>query len=435
MRGYLSLFSILIFIATFLGGGFYLKSHGVEDAFYVISPTVAIIPALIWGLLVSQGRFSEKINHLISGMADPMLLSMCLIFILAGAFGVVTQAVGCIDDLVSFLLNFLPTNALLPGLFILSALVSFAMGSSMGVVAAITPIGLGFSQETGLSLPLCLGIVVGGAMFGDNLSLISDTSIAATQTQKTTPQKKFKLNAPIAVIAAAIYVVWVYVDQPQATMTVSPEFSVLKLLPYGVVILLAILGMNVFGVLGIGIFIAGLVGIFDHSDYSLLTFTQDIYKGFSSMNEIMVLSLLVGGLIGLVKSQGGLDSILKIIQKRISGHRHSGAYVEVVICLLICFVTAAVANNVISVLLVGPIAKQLISKYNVKAVHSATWLSVFSCCIQGVLPYGAQVLLASRLGHVSPLEVTSNVGYCIVLAIVGLLFLMLSARFSLSRKP
>ena len=430
MRSYLSLLSIPLFIFTFLGSGLYLQCHNVADAFYAISPTVAIIPALIWTLFVAKGTTDKKIQHVISGMGDPTLLSMCIIFILAGAFGVVTQAIGCIDDLVNVILTVLPSHALLPGLFVLSASVSFSMGSSMGVVAAVSPLSIGLAEEVGLPLPLCLGIVVGGAMFGDNLSLISDTTLAATQTQKSTPHKKFKINAPIALSAALLYLLWIYWIQPDASFTTSSSVNFLKLLPYGCIIFLSLTGMNVFGVLSLGILIAGLIGIFDQSDYSLLTFTQDIYKGFSSMNEIMVLSLLVGGLIGLIKSQGGLEKILMFVEKTLSRGKHSHVYIELSIAVLIILITAAIANNVISVLLVGPIAQKLTQKYHGNVDRSATWLSLFSCSVQGVLPYGAQILLASRLGKVSPLEVSLHATYGLILGGIGLLFLLLTPHLA-----
>jgi len=425
VRSYLMLFSIAIFIILFLGGGLYLSASGVPNAFYQISPSVAILPALIWALLMARGPFEKRLKHIFQGMSNQTLLTMCMIYIFAGAFGVVTQAVGCIDDLVHFIMTLLPSKALLPSLFILSASIGFAMGSSMGVVAAVSPIGIGLAQSTGTDISLTLGIVIGGAMFGDNLSLISDTTLAAVHTQKTTAQKKFASNAPIALVAAALYLGLVVVFQPTVSAPFSTDFHTIKLIPYLAVIVFALSGMNVFLVLGLGTIVAGLIGIIEPSDYTLLQFTQDIYRGFASMNEIMVLSLLLGGLMGLIQSQGGFAPLLQRLEKINTGQKHTQVYISLSIVIIISLITAAVANNVISILIIGVIVEKMAKKSGLSAARSATLLSVFSCVVQGVLPHGAQVLLASRLGQVSPLDVIGHVGYCYVLAGVGIMVIAL----------
>ena len=428
LKPYLLLLAIPLFIVAFLGAGLYLSAQGVSNAFYQISPAVAIIPALIWALLFASGPFATRLQQVLTGMGNQTLLAMCMIYIFAGAFGVVTLAVGCIDDLINFIMSLLPAQALLPSLFILSASIGFAMGSSMGVVAAVTPIGIGLANATGTDIPLVLGIVIGGAMFGDNLSMISDTTLAATQTQKAKVRQKFILNAPIAFVAAVLYLIMLSTFQPTTAPVPSIDYHAIKLIPYLAVIVFALAGMNVFLVLGLGTLVAGIIGIVEPSDYTLIQFTQDIYRGFASMNEIMVLSLLLGGLVGLIQSQGGFMPILNSLNKINAEKKHTRTYIALSIALVISIVTAAVANNVISILIIGTIVEKMAKKSGISQARSATLLSIFSCAVQGLLPHGAQVLLASRLSQVSPLDVISHVGYCYILAGVGLIHILIHSR-------
>lgn len=421
----LSLLPIAIFLMLFLGSGIYFYMMGGEYAFYQVSPSVAILPAIIVGILLGSGKVTEKIASVVKGMGNSDIITMCLIFLLAGAFGVVTKAIGCVDDLVFFTLTWLPPSALLPGLFILAAFISLAVGSSMGVVAAVTPIALGFVNEAGLPLPLTIGTVIGGAMFGDNLSMISDTTIAAVQSQKADLLKKFKLNAMIASAAGAMVIVVLFFVGSSSFIPVEKTYSFLKILPYLVIILLALTGMNVFSVLIIGLISAGIVGISDSSEYNLITFTQDIYKGYSSMNEIMVLSLLVGGMSGLMKAQGAIDYIIDKVNRFLHRHKQNPRKAEATIAALVSFNDICIANNTIAVLLTGDIARKIAKENHIPSYRTATWLSTFSCVFQGILPYSAQILLASSIANISPLRVVPEVYYCYILFFVAIGFMFL----------
>ena len=422
----LSLTPILIFLSIFLGSGIYFTVQEVPNAFYQISPAVAILPALIMGVVLAKGPLNEKIDTLVDGMRHKDILMMCLIFLLAGAFGVVTKGIGCVDDLVYFVLHFLPKSALLPGLFLLAAFISLAVGSSMGVVAAITPISLGFVEEVHLSLPLTLGTVIGGAMFGDNLSMISDTTIAAVHSQKADMLKKFKLNALLAGIAGALTIALLIMTFTPKEITALPQkaYSTLKLLPYGLIILLALLRVNVFIVLTLGIIAAGVIGILDRSEYDLITFTQNIYSGFSSMHEIMVLSLLVGAMSGLMQQQGGLDYIAHTMNQLINQGKRAPQKAEFAIAGMVALKDVCIANNTIAIILTGPIARKIAQKNHVAPERTACWLSIFSCVVQGVLPYSAQILLAASLAKTNPLSLVGHVYYCYILGAVTLLYML-----------
>lgn len=416
----LALSPLLVFLFLFFGAGLYFTFHGDEMGFYRLHAPVAMLPAIVLALLMGRNMARKPIDTFLQGMGEPNIMLMCLIFFLAGAFAKVTQAIGGIDAAVYLGVSALPIELLLPGLFVAAALISLSMGTSMGTIAAVAPIALGIAEASALSLPLTLGTVVGGAMFGDNLSFISDTTIAATRTQGAEMRDKFKENFWIALPAALLTIVvllFMPIAEQSATLQESP---LLMASPYLIVLVLAIMGLNVLTALLIGIALSGALGMFAVNDYTWVVFVDDIWQGFIPMMEITLLSILVGGLAALMREQGGLAWLIQTIT-RLSGNNAGRRTGETGIAALGALTNVFVANNTVSILLAGPVAKNLADNYQISPKRSASLLDIFSCVIQGLLPYGAQILLAASLASISPLAIAGNTYYCWVLAVIALL--------------
>jgi Na+/H+ antiporter NhaC len=298
----------------------------------------------------------------------------------------------------------------------------------MGTIAAVAPIAVGVAEATDLSLLLAIGTVVGGAMFGDNLSIISDTTIAATRTQGCEMKDKFRLNFKIALPAALLTLVWLYIQGSSAQVEAPGEYELLRVLPYLTVLVLALSGLNVMVVLFVGILLAGGVGLFAMDGYSIAQWSKDIYAGYTGMQEILILSLLIGGLGALMKSQGGLiwlSSMIDRLSRQSSDpkkHRRSG---EVSISAAVALTNICTANNTVSIIISGGLARDIAERYGVDPRRSASLMDIFSCVVQGMLPYGAQVLLAGSIAGLSPLLLAGNIHYCWVLAGAGLVSIML----------
>jgi len=353
---------------------------------------------------------------------------MILIYLLAGAFASVAKSVGGVDATVNFGLSIVPPSLLLPGLFVITAFVATSMGTSMGTIAAIAPIAIGVSEAADLPLLLTVGTVIGGAMFGDNLSIISDTTIAATRTQGCDMRDKFRMNFKIALPAACITLVWLFFQSSHAQITDIKEYELIRVLPYVVVLGLAVAGVNVILVLFSGIVLAGLIGLTMQADYSVASWSSDIYAGYTGMQEILILSLFIGGLGALMKSQGGLNWLVTYIERIAStfgakeGSTRAG---ELSISASVALTNLCTANNTISILINGSVAKDIAERYKVDPKRSASLLDIFSCVVQGILPYGAQILLASSLAKVSPLELVGYVQYSWLLAVAALLSIVI----------
>jgi Na+/H+ antiporter NhaC len=292
----LALLPLGLFLALFIGSGLYYQSAGVDFAFYQISAPVAILPAIVLALILQKGRLNERIETFVSGVGEHTIITMALIFLLAGAFASVAKAVGGVDATVNFGLSIIPPQFVLPGLFVITAFIATSMGTSMGTIAAVAPIAVGVAEATDLSLLLTIGTVVGGAMFGDNLSIISDTTIAATRTQGCEMKDKFRLNFKIALPAALLTLIWLYIQGSSASVEAPGEYELLRVLPYLAVLVLALSGLNVMAVLFVGILLAGGVGLFATEGYSVAQWSKDIYAGYTGMQEILILSLLIAGL-------------------------------------------------------------------------------------------------------------------------------------------
>ncbi|MEF1290207.1 Na+/H+ antiporter NhaC family protein [Vibrio sp. M260118] len=414
-----ALLPLMLFLTLFIGVGSYLTLQGVEFAFYQLPAPVAALPAIILAILLSKEKLNKAIEQFIRGVGHGDIIAMCIIYLLAGAFASVAKATGGVDATVNLGLSFLPPSLILPGMFLIAAFIATAMGTSMGTIAALAPVALGIADTTGIDHAVAAGAVLSGAMFGDNLSIISDTTIAATRSQGCEMRDKFKENISIALPAAIVSLALFGWLSAPSEMPTTTDIEWLKVLPYLTILILAVSGLNVFAVLTIGILLAGFVGLFTTPDYSATQYSQDIYSGFGNMQEIFLLSMLIGGLSALMKHQGGLvwitQSLGKVLQ---SSSRKSG---EIGIALLVSLVNCCTANNTVAILVSGSIARELAEKHDICAKRSASLLDIYSCVIQGMLPYGAQVLLAGSILKLSPLEVTTHSYYCFALAIAALI--------------
>ena len=397
-----ALLPLLLFLLIFLGSGIYYTAIGTDFAFYQIKAPVAILPAIILAVLLARDTLNRTLEAFVAGVGDSNIITMALVFLLAGAFATVTEAIGGVSATVNMGLSFIPTSMVLPGLFLIGAFISTAMGTSMGTIGALAPVALGFAQATGLPIPLAMGAIIGGAMAGDNLSIISDTTIAATRTQGVSMRDKFKLNLVIA-------------------LPVVADYQLLLVLPYIAVLVLALSGLNVLAVLMAGIVLSGLTGLFIADEYSLASWGGDIYRGFEGMLEIMVLSMFIGGLSAIMKREGGLDWVRERIQ-RIAGAvgKTSKRAGEAAIAALVSVTNLFVANNTVAIIISGSVARELAEDYAVDRRRSASLLDIFSCVIQGLIPYGAQILLAGSLASISPLALVGQVYYCWLLAAVAI---------------
>ncbi len=316
---------------------------------------------------------------------------------------------------------------ILPSIFLISAFIATAMGTSMGTIAAVAPVALGIAESADMSLALTAGVVLSGAMFGDNLSIISDTTIAATRSQGCEMKDKFRENVRIAIPAAVIAIV-IFAFHSTATQVPTTEaVEWVKVLPYIVILILAVSGLNVFVVLTVGILMAGSISLSFVDGYSLATFSQDIYAGFSGMQEIFLLSMLIGGLSELMRRQGGLAFLTRMISTFIRSvssnnpQKTTGRASELGIAALVSMVNACTANNTVAIIVSGGIARELAEENRVSARRSASLLDIFSCVVQGVLPYGAQVLLLGSVFGLSPLAIVSNSYYCFALAAMAII--------------
>ncbi|WP_010446222.1 Na+/H+ antiporter NhaC family protein [Vibrio rotiferianus] len=422
----IALLPLVLFLALFIGVGTYLSLQGVDFAFYQLPAPIAVLPAIILALILSKDKLNRSIEHFMRGVGHQDIIAMCMIYLLAGAFAAVAKASGGVDATVNLGLSAIPTSMILPGIFLISAFIATAMGTSMGTIAAVAPVALGIAQSAGMSLPLTAGVVLSGAMFGDNLSIISDTTIAATRSQGCEMKDKFKENIRIALPAALVALVIFAFNSTATQVPETGPIEWLKVLPYVTILILAVSGMNVFVVLTIGIVLAGGVSLSSIDNYGLTNFAQDVYSGFGNMQEIFLLSMLIGGLSELMRRQGGLAFLTNLVSGiiRTFGSSHSkeanGRASELGIAGLVSMVNTCTANNTVAIIVSGSVARQLAEENNVSPRRSASLLDIFSCVIQGVLPYGAQVLLLGSVFNLSPLEVVANSYYCFVLAIAAI---------------
>lgn len=417
---------ILLFISVFLGSGLYFSLQGAKNAFYQVSPLLAILPAIILGWILRKDTTEKRFQAFLKGMQHQDIMTMCLIFLLAGAFSEITNNIGSMDALVALTLALIPPQFLMIGLFLVASFISTSIGTSMGTVAALAPIAFGICTEAGLSVAIGMGTIVSGAMMGDNLSIISDSTIAAVMSQKANIKARFKLNAKIAFIASLITIVILLFGKTGSTSTQAAAISLPSLWlisPYVLLILLASAGINVFIALMGSIFLASILGLCFSSGYTMLSLSTSLTNGFLSMHEIMLLSLLIGGLSGLASK--GPQLLAHRILYLISSWKGGQKTAQLCIGKTVALFDLLLANNTIAIIFSGEIARKISKKYRIPPHYSAAWLDIFSCVFQGVIPYGAQILLASAVAGISPLSITPHVYYCYVLGIVSTVYILI----------
>lgn len=419
-----ALLPFIVFVLVYLATGIILNAMGVEMAFYQVAAPVCILPAIILAFIMFEGSIDEKFNDFVRGCGDENIIIMCLIYILAGAFATVSKASGGVDSVVNFALSLIPLQYITAGIFLISCFISISTGTSVGTISAVGPIAVGVATKGNLSLPLVLGALVGGAMFGDNLSVISDTTIAATRTQNVGMKDKFRANIKIAIPAAVItFIVLLIVGKPEGKVVLDDlNYKLILIIPYLFVLISALAGMNVFLVLTSGIILSGIIGIFT-GGLTMMTFAQKIFDGFSGMFEIFLLSLLTGGLSYMVSSNGGIEWLVQKIRSFAKDVKSA----EISIALLTLLTDAATANNTVAIIIDGPVAKEISRDFKVDPRRSASFLDTFSCVMQGIIPYGAQILIAAGLTKelgalaVSPVQIIPFLWYQALLAVFAIL--------------
>ena len=412
----MALTPVVVLLAVYLSGAL------LAGDFYRVSIAVAFVVAAIYGLIIMRGyNLQERVGIFSRGAANPDIMYMIWIFCLAGIFASSAKAMGAVDATVALTLNIVPTNFLPAGIFIAACFISMAIGTSVGTIVALTPVVTVMAPQVGCSTAWLVAIVVGGAFFGDNLSFISDTTIAATQSQGCKMKDKFKTNFAI-VLPAAIATLCIYLFGNQATEYALVEQSVewFKAIPYLVVIILALVGVNVLVVLIVGTIIANLMALID-GDFELLTIFTAAGEGLNSMCELILVTLLAGGVMAIVRELGGFDYLIDKMTKKVSSRR--GA--EAVIALLTAVTNFCTANNTISILTVGPIARDLSTRYGVPARKSASLMDTISCFVQGFLPYGAQLLMAAGLAAISPMEIVLHLYYPFLIFIMSVVSIII----------
>ena len=384
---------------------------------------IFIIVSIV-AILLSRGmKFRERITEFSKGAGQKDLLLMVWIFVLAGAFAASAKAMGAVDATVNLTLQLLPTNFLLAGLFISACVVSLCMGTSVGTIVAFMPIAASLADKTEMSLPLMAAAIVGGAFFGDNLSFISDTTIVATQSQGCKQSDKFKYNfflvLPVAILVCIIYLLM----GSGADEVTAGNVMWWKIIPYAAVLVSAAMGMNVMLVLLMGNVLTGIVGIADGS-YTFMEWTASLTAGIMDMSELILISMMAGGIFALITKQGVMERFMRLVSIKI--HTKRGA--ELSICLLVGVVNALTANNTVAILSVGDIAKQIATRFGIDPRRSASLLDTTSCAVQGLLPYGAQLLMASSLAGISALSIIPYLYYPMLIGLITLLSIIVLGR-------
>ena len=412
-----ALIPLLLFVLLFLGVGI------ISGDFTTMPLNVAITITVIVALLMNRKEtFAKKVEVFTKGAGHSNIILMMLIFILAGAFSTTAEKMGGVSSTVNLGLSLIPQNLIIVGLFIICMFVSISMGTSVGTVAAIAPVGFGFAQATDVPAALAMATVVGGAMFGDNLSMISDTTIAAVRTQKTKMSDKFKVNFKIVLPGAIITIIILFflTNGISIDHTKNYDYNLIKVIPYLLVLILALVGINVIIVLIGGTVLAGIIGLIDGS-FGWNGLLNAISKGIIGMEDIAMIALLIGGLVGIIQHNGGIDWLLNFVRSKVKSKR--GA--ELGIASLVSAADISTANNTISIIMAGPLAKNIADEYDVDPRKSASILDIFGGCFQGLLPYSPQVISAAGVAGISPFLMLQYSIYPILLGVCGLLAIIL----------
>lgn len=398
--------SALLPLVVFLG--VYLIGSIIANDFYKIPITVAAMAASIVAIMMTRKPLSESIGDYSRGATDMNIMLMIWIFVLAGAFAASTKQMGAVDATVALTLKCVPAEFLPAGIFIASCFTSISIGTSVGTIVALTPIASALAQQTGCDVAWMVAIVVGGALFGDNLSFISDTTIAATRTQGCNMRDKFRTNLLI-VTPAAVITLLVYIFTNQQTIEYVEQGEVTEwytIIPYLLVLIASALGTNVLLVLVLGIISSGVIGLLA-GKMSLLDWTSVMGEGIGSMGELIIITMMAGGMLEMIRINGGIDYIISRLTRRVRSRR--GA--ESAIASLVIFADICTANNTVAIISVGGIVRQIAQKFGISARRTASLLDTFSCMIQGIIPYGAQLLMAAGLATISPVEIIPHLYY------------------------
>lgn len=424
----LSLLPFILFIILFLGTGLYMQAQGVDHAFEQLPGEVAILPALILAAFLYRKPLNETIAMLVNGAGNSNILTMCMIFLLAGAFSSVAAATGGVHAVVNAGLALIPSGYIVPGLFIIASLISLAMGTSVGTIAALAPIAVGFAEQTDAAPALLAGALLGGAMFGDNLSIISDTTIAATRTQGVAMQAKFYENIKPALPAAIVTIgLLIFLSEGKAPLQ-ADSIQWMAAMPYLVILILALARVNVFAVLILGTILAGMQGVLAGT-YELSSFGGDIAVGFASMQGIFLLAMFVGALAEFIKQQGGLQWIaggISGLAERVSGKGNRAQQLS--IGALVFITDICIANNTVAIVVTGDVSRAVAEKNNISGKRTASILDIFSCIAQGLIPYGHQALLLSATFAIAPWEAVAHNYYGLFLLAGVLLFISFTSH-------
>lgn len=400
----------------------YLVTSLIVNDFYKVPITVAFLVASIYAVATTKGlSLNDRIIQYSSGAANKNIMMMIWIFILAGAFAQSAKTMGAIDATVNLTLHLLPGSLLLAGVFLASCFISLSIGTSVGTIVALVPVAVGIASKTDVGIPFMTALVIGGAFFGDNLSFISDTTIAATRTQGCQMRDKFKMNMLIALPAAIlVFAYYIFYGNNVEALTSANVIEWGKVIPYIIVLVTAIAGLNVMLVLLLGIISTGIIGM-AYGTFDLFGWFGSIGQGITGMGELIIITLMAGGMLELIRFNGGVDYILHKLTKKVNGKR--GA--EFSIAALVSLANMCTANNTIAIITVGPLAAEIADQYKIDKRRSASILDIFSCVIQGIIPYGAQMLIAAELASVSPLNIIEYLYYPIVLCIFAILSIIL----------
>ena len=415
-RGFFALSPLMLFIVL------YLVTSIIAGDFYKVPITVAFMIASIYAVAITGGyTMSKRIEAFSRGAGTHNMMLMLWIFVLAGAFANSAKMMGSIDATVNLTLSVMPGNMLLAGLFLAACFISLSIGTSVGTIVALVPIAAGIASSTDVNIAMMVAIIVGGSFFGDNLSFISDTTVVATSSQGCKMSDKFRVNLFIVLPAAAlILLVYVFMGADIKSPANIPEVEFVKVIPYLVVLVCAIFGMNVMAVLTLGLFLTGVIG--------MLNGTYDIYGWFGSMgdgilgmSELIIITMMAGGLLECIRENGGIDFIIQ----KMTSHIHGKRGAEMSIGLLVSLVNVCTANNTVAILTVGGIAKRIADRFGVDNRKCASILDTFSCCIQGVIPYGAQILMAAGLAQINPVSIIPFLYYPLAIGVSSILSIML----------
>ena len=417
---------IIVFLVLFIGYGIWNNND-----FYKMPAIAGFVTALVVAFLLNRKvTFHEKLEAAAKGMADENVMIMCLVFVMAGAFSGAVNAAGGADSTVNFGLSILPSNVAVVGVFLIGCFISTSMGTSVGTITVLSPIAIGIAEKTGFPVALCLGAAVCGAMFGDNLSMISDTTIAATRTQGCDMKDKFRENIKLVLPAAIITIIILFVKTmgSEYQITENLHYDIVRILPYLVVLIGALIGANVIMLLAGGTVLSLGVGLY-YGDFGLKDIFTVMGNGITSMYDITVISIIVAGVVALIRMNGGIDWILYVIRKLVRGKK--GA--EVGIAALSAAVDCATANNTIAIVIAGPVAKEIAEEYGIEPKRTASLLDIFTSFCQGLIPYGAQILTAVSFTvgtalEISPVDLIAYCYYPMLMAVSALIFIIIGKK-------